>query len=155
NQRPPCAVGCSQAQGPSGASPAPSSARRTPGATDNTSPRSPRSGGLRPPWLALARPEHRPAAASQRSLQACIASLPLQSSLMSKDIPQVGPFQGGRISSKESHARLAGGRRGPQQKPLRASVLDLPVSPCLFLSLFNCQFKNVCGHRETRRTGSA
>jgi hypothetical protein len=30
----------------------------------------PRSGGLRPPWLAPARPEHRPAAASQRSLQA-------------------------------------------------------------------------------------
>jgi hypothetical protein len=34
-------------------------------------------GGLRPPCSAPARPEHRPAAASQRSLQACIASLPL------------------------------------------------------------------------------
>src|SRR5262249_20276789 len=64
--------GCSQAQVPSGASPARSSARRTPGATDNTSPRSPQSGGLRPPCSGPARPEHRPAAVSRRSLQACI-----------------------------------------------------------------------------------
>src|SRR4029077_16667525 len=63
-----CAAGCSLVQGASGASPARSSARRTPGATDNTSPRSPRSGGLRPPCSGPARPEHRPAAASQRSL---------------------------------------------------------------------------------------
>jgi hypothetical protein len=35
-------------------------------------------------------------------------------------------------------------------------VLDFPVlGPCLFSSLLDCQFKNVCGHRETRRTGSA
>src|SRR5262249_45780792 len=79
NQRLPCAAGCSRAQDPSGASPARSSARQTPGATDNTSPRSPRSGGLRPPCSCPAKPEHRLAAASQRSLQACIASLPLQS----------------------------------------------------------------------------
>ena len=39
---------------------------------DNTSPRSPRSGGLHPPCSGPARPEHRPAAVSQRSLQACI-----------------------------------------------------------------------------------
>src|SRR5262249_43053411 len=82
NQRLPCAAGCSRAQDPSGASPARSSARQTPGATDNTSPRSPRSGGLRPPCSGPAKPEHRLAAASQRSLQACIASLPLQSSLV-------------------------------------------------------------------------
>src|SRR5262249_603454 len=86
---------CSRAQGPSGASPARSSARRTPGATDNTSPRSPRSGGLRPPWAAPARPEHRLVAASQQSLQACIASLPLQSSLMSKTYFKSDHFSGG------------------------------------------------------------
>src|SRR5262249_17521883 len=86
---------CSQAQGPSAASPAPSSARQTPGATDNTSPRSPRSGGLPPPWVAPARPEHRPVATSQRSLQACIASLPLQSSLMSKTYLKSDHFNGG------------------------------------------------------------
>src|SRR6516164_5247556 len=87
----------------SGASPARSSARRTPGATDNTSPRSPRSGGLRPPCSGPARPEHRPAAASQRSLQACIASLPLQSSLMSKTYLKSDHFSGG--GSKEHNLR--------------------------------------------------
>ena len=58
---PPCATGCSRAQGLSGASPTQSSADRTPGATDNTSPRSRRSGGLRPPRSGPVRPEHRPA----------------------------------------------------------------------------------------------
>src|SRR5262249_47375061 len=72
-----------------------SSARQTPGATDNTSPRSPRSGGLRPPCSGPARPEHRPAAASQRSLQACIASLPLQSSWVSKTYLKSDHFNGG------------------------------------------------------------
>src|SRR5215831_6544445 len=46
DQKPPCATGCSRAQGPSGASPARSSAHRTPGATDNTSPRSRRASHL-------------------------------------------------------------------------------------------------------------
>ena len=37
--------------------------------------------------------------------------------------------------------------------PPAASVLDFPVlSPCLFSSLPDWQSKNVCGHRETRRT---
>src|SRR5262249_31133201 len=89
------AAGCSRAQDPSGASPARSSARQTPGATDNTSPRSPRSGGLRPPSSGPAKPEHRLAAASQRSLQACIASLPLQSSWMSKTYLKSDHFNGG------------------------------------------------------------
>src|SRR5262249_5664011 len=66
-----------------------------PGATDNTSPRSPRSGGLRPPCSGPARPEHRPAATSRRSLQACIASLSLQSSLMSKTYLKSDHFNGG------------------------------------------------------------
>src|SRR5262249_16072666 len=88
-------AGCSRAQDPSGASPARSSARQTPGATDNTSPRSPRSGGLRPPCSGPAKPEHRLAAASQRSLQACIASLPLQSSWMSKTYLKSDEFNGG------------------------------------------------------------
>src|SRR5262249_13991844 len=70
-------------------------ARRTPGATDNTSPRSPQSGGLRPPCSGPARPEHRPAAVSRRSLQACIASLPLLSSLMSKTYLKSDHFNGG------------------------------------------------------------
>src|SRR5262249_36632057 len=61
----------------------------------NTSPRSRRSGGLRPPCSGPARPEHRPAAASQRSLQACIASLPLQSSWMSKTYLKSDHFNGG------------------------------------------------------------
>jgi hypothetical protein len=42
-----------------------------------------------------ARPEHRPAATSRRSLQACIASLPLQSSLMSKTYLKSDHFNGG------------------------------------------------------------
>src|SRR6516165_3365382 len=64
-------------------------------ATDNTSPHSPRSGGLHPPCSGPARPEHRPAAASRRSLQACIASLPLQSSWMSKTYLKSDHFNGG------------------------------------------------------------
>src|SRR5262249_8301906 len=72
-----------------------SSPRRPPGATDNTSPRSRRSGGLRPPCSGPARPKHRPAATSRRSLQACIASLPLQSSLMSKTYLKSDHFNGG------------------------------------------------------------
>src|SRR5262249_4365822 len=89
------AEGALEAQGPSGASPARSSARQTPGASDNTSPRSPRSGGWRPPCSDPARPEHRPAAASRRSLQACIASLPLRSSWMSKTYLKSDHFNGG------------------------------------------------------------
>src|SRR5262249_41386027 len=42
-----------------------------------------------------AKPEHRLAAASQRSLQACIASLPLQSSWMSKTYLKSDHFNGG------------------------------------------------------------
>src|SRR5262249_24378029 len=57
--------------------------------------RSPQSGGLRPPCSGPARPEHRPAAVSRRSLQACIASLPLQSSLMSKTYLKSDHFNGG------------------------------------------------------------
>src|SRR5262249_3299307 len=63
--------------------------------TDNTSPRSPRSDGLHPPCSGPARPEHRPAAASRRSLQACIASLPLQSSWISKTYLKSDHFNGG------------------------------------------------------------
>src|SRR5262249_11951458 len=65
------------------------------GATDNTSPRSRRCGGLRPPCSGPVRPKHRPAATSRRSLQACIASLPLQSSLMSKTYLKSDYFNGG------------------------------------------------------------
>src|SRR5262249_5598018 len=97
---------CSRAQDPSGASPARSSARQTPGATDNTSPRSPRSGGLRPPCSGPAKPEHRLAAASQRSLQACIASLPLQSSWMSKTYLKSDHFNGGGSQSVGHRVRL-------------------------------------------------
>src|SRR5262249_18143049 len=50
---------------------------------------------LRPPSSCPARPERRPAAASQRSLQACIASLPLRSSLMSKTCLKSDHFNGG------------------------------------------------------------
>src|SRR6266446_10301314 len=77
--------------------------RQTPGATDNTSPRSRRSGGLRPPCSGPARPEHPPAATSRRSLQACIASLPLQSSLMSKTYLKSDHFNGGGSSWLEGY----------------------------------------------------
>src|SRR5262249_291679 len=62
-------------------------------------PRLPPSGGLGPPWAAPARPEHRLVAASQQSLQASIASLPLQSSLMSKTYLKSDHFSGGGSSS--------------------------------------------------------
>src|SRR6266568_4148032 len=63
-----------------------------------------------PPCSGPARPERRPAAASQRSLQACIASLPLQSFLMSKTYLKSDHFNGGgsttkrRFASKSEHA---------------------------------------------------
>jgi NAD(P)-dependent dehydrogenase (short-subunit alcohol dehydrogenase family) len=44
----------------------------------------------------LARPEHRPAVASQQSLQACSISSPLAVLLDVKDIPQVGPLHRGK-----------------------------------------------------------
>src|SRR5262245_20303888 len=84
NRRPPCAAGCSRVRDPSGASLARSSARRTPGASDSRLLRSHQSGGSRRPCPGLGSPEHPPAATSQRSLQACIASWPSQSSLMSR-----------------------------------------------------------------------
>src|SRR5262249_24522291 len=48
-----------------------------------------------PPWVAPARPERRPAATSRRSLQACIASLPLRSALMRKTYLKSDHFNGG------------------------------------------------------------
>src|SRR5215813_1981775 len=75
--------------------PARSSARQILDATDNTSPRSRRSDGLRPPCSGLVRPEHRPAAIWRQSHQACIASLPLQSSFMSKTYLKSDHFSGG------------------------------------------------------------
>src|SRR6516164_2793414 len=51
--------------------------------------------GRHPPCSGPARPEHRPAAASRRSLQAYIASLPLQSSWMSKTYLKSDHFNGG------------------------------------------------------------
>src|SRR5207248_800954 len=113
DQEPPCATGCSRAQGPSGASPARSSAHRTPGATDNTSPRSRRSDGLRPPCSGLVRPEHRSAATWRRSLQACIASLPLQSSLMSKTYLKSDHFSGGGSTSERLALVTANARSLP------------------------------------------
>src|SRR5262249_17262392 len=75
-------------------------------ASDNTSPRSRRSGGLRPPCAGPARPEHLSAATWRRSLQACIASLPLQSSLMSKTYLKSDHFNGGGSSAiKKLEAR--------------------------------------------------
>src|SRR5208283_2406280 len=58
--------------------------------------RSRRSGGPRRRCSGPATPAHQPAAASQRSLQACTSSSALQSSFMSKDILQVGPLFRGR-----------------------------------------------------------
>src|SRR6266568_3686673 len=55
-----------------------------------------------PPCSGPARPERRPGAASQRSLQACIASLPLQSSLMSKTYLKSDHFNGGGSMSQQS-----------------------------------------------------
>src|SRR5262249_23322760 len=45
-------------------------------------------------FLFCPRPEHRPAATSRRSLQACIASLPLQPSLISKTYLKSDHFNG-------------------------------------------------------------
>src|SRR5262249_37470783 len=63
----------------------------------------------------LVRPEHRPAATWRRSLQACIASLPLQSSLMSKTYLKSDHFSGGGATRfSESHIEL--GTLQPQRR---------------------------------------
>jgi hypothetical protein len=49
---------------------------------------------------AHSRPEHPPAATSRRSLQACIASLPLRSSLMSKTYLKSDHFNGGGLRQR-------------------------------------------------------
>src|SRR5262249_17434556 len=58
-----------------------------------------------------ARPEHRPAATSRRSLQACIASLPLQSSLMSDTYLKSDHFNGGgsvqRVDAMLAHRSVS------------------------------------------------
>src|SRR6266545_2630122 len=64
-----------------------------------------RSGAKLP--SALQDQKHRPAATSRRSLQVCIASLPLQSSLMSKTYLKSDHFNGGG-----SWRPKAQGRRG-------------------------------------------
>src|SRR5438034_3351794 len=64
-------------------------------ASDSRSPRSHRSAGSPPSCPGPARPEHRPGAASRRSLRACSASLPLQSSWMSKTYLKSDHFNGG------------------------------------------------------------
>src|SRR5262249_14685164 len=60
-----------------------------------------------PPCSGPARPEHRPAATSRRSLQACIASLSLQSSLMSKTYLKSDHFNGGGSASIITSATIA------------------------------------------------
>src|SRR5262245_18119624 len=62
----------------------------------------------------------------------------------------------GRRLSQEEAKRKRGCWLSSNTMPPAASVLDFPVrSPCLFSSLLDSQSKNVCGHRETRRTGLA
>src|SRR5262249_4589000 len=105
-------------------------------ATDNTSPHSPRSGGLHPPCSGPARPEHRPAAASRRSLRACIASLPLQSSWMSKTYLKSDHFNG-RGSPRCAHRAVARealtqphhARRQEHHKVYSLAPMSRPVSP--------------------------
>src|SRR5262249_34766315 len=104
----------------------------------NTSPRSPQSGGLRPPCSGPARPEHRPAAVSRRSLQACITSLPLLSSLMSKG---VDPLWSSTMRSTLSPTSSYGALTSTLPPLAKMSVVSLPsfdfsiCTMCLTLSV--------------------
>ncbi len=60
--------------------------------------RSRRSDGSHRQRSGPAKPEHQPVTASQQSLPTCASSSALQSSSMSKDIPQAGPLLWGWIS---------------------------------------------------------
>src|SRR5262249_16173300 len=60
-----------------------------------------RSSWLRPPCSGPARPEHRPAATSRRSLEVCIASFPLLFFLMSKAYFKSDHLNGGGLSAIE------------------------------------------------------
>src|SRR5262249_28096933 len=110
-------------------------------ATDNTSPRSPRSDGLHPPCSGPARPEHRPAAASRRSLQACIASLPLQSSWMSKTYLKSDHFNGGGSSPSNGSQFVLG-------KPFANVALSETCFP-----LFTVGVRCPCCQEQRRDTG--
>jgi hypothetical protein len=62
---------------------------------------------LHPPCSGPVKPEHRPAATSRRSLQACIASLPLQSSLMQRHTSSRTTSMGADHPS-QTHADISG-----------------------------------------------
>jgi hypothetical protein len=93
-------------------------------------PRSRRSNASHRPCSPLARPAHRPASAWQQSLQACIVSSAYRSSLMPKDILQVGPLQRGRISQSRTFAQ----RKTSQihRLPFTASFRETSIAqtPC-------------------------
>src|SRR5918993_3168746 len=99
NRQWPCAAEHSPSQAPSAALPARSSVPQTLPASDNMSPRPRRSDESPPQCSVPATSAHPPAEASLRSPQACIASWPLQSSSIPKDILQGGPLQRGRITN--------------------------------------------------------
>src|SRR6185437_9519406 len=72
-----------------------SSSRQIPGASDNRSLRSRRSGGSNPPCSVPATSEHQLAEAWRQSLQPCNASLPSWPSWLSKTYLKSDHFSGG------------------------------------------------------------
>src|SRR6266511_4948786 len=87
-----------------------------------------RSGAKLP--SALQDQKHRPAATSRRSLQVCIASLPLQSSLMSKTYLKSDHFNGGgslsaAVVANRSYQGIA---LAINYRPLHAAVSSTGLS---------------------------
>jgi len=119
-----------------GAQAQPSGTPVTTHATDNTSPRSRRSGGLRPPCSGPVRPEHRPAAASRR--QACIASLSLRSSQRTRRLRQPATAEQSRLMS-----------RRPRNSGRRGAAVGMPSRPIVLRTDFSWQ----CAHKLLQSSG--
>src|SRR6266508_1718050 len=94
-RRSPCADARSPSPNPSAALPGLTSDHHTPGASGSTSLRSRRSSGSHRARSGLATSKRRPGAAWQQSLQACVASLALQSSSGLKPYFESDHFRGG------------------------------------------------------------
>ena len=90
-------------------------------------PRSRRSRGWRPQCSGPARPGHQPAVTSRRSLQAYTSSSAYRSSLMPKDILQVGPLLWGSITGSYPNTVQAAARAATFFRFLRH--LPKPAAP--------------------------
>src|SRR5262249_18545564 len=97
-----------------------------------------------------ASPQHPPAATSRRSLQACIASLPLQSSLMSDTYLKSDHFNGGGSAGWQSESLPAFNFRANPRNGTRNQLVMGPLSLSCFRCRRYCSRPTPLGERKRR-----